>query len=243
MQPMIRTASPLFISTPRFFATPTPDRLASLAVIFGRWDVDKSATLDLEEIQSGFKELGIPHSDATVAKLFLDLVSRDEYDDDICLSNKVVSITEWLDNLPDELADEVIARSAVRLLHTAEAPTSWKPHVQKSIDERLSATDAGARCETTLSPLINIFNEWDTDNSKTLDLEEIKIGLKQLGVVYDDAAVETLFRRLCTGDMDPLYDIEIDLEKRSVSISDWLDHCPLDLQEAIRRAILPSQNK
>jgi Ca2+-binding EF-hand superfamily protein len=243
LRPMIRAAPPMCISMPRFFATPTPDRLASLAVIFGKWDVDQSASLDLAEIKSGLKELGIHYSDASIAKLFLDLVSRDEYDDEIGLSDKVVSLTEWLDNIPDELADEVIARSAVRLLHTAEAPRSWKPHVQKSIDERLALKDTGSRCATTLSPLINAFNDWDTDNSKTLDLLEIKAGLRQLGVAYDNAAVENLFRKLCTSDMDPLYDVAIDLDKRSVSITDWLDNCPPDLQQAIRDAMRLSRHK
>jgi hypothetical protein len=193
------------------------------------------------EIKSGLNELGIPYSDAAIAKLFLDLVRHDEYDDEICLSEKVVGLTEWLDNLPDELADEIVARSAVRLLHTSEAPQSWKPHVQKTTDERLAAKTTGGRAETTLSPLIHAFNEWDTDNSQTLDLHEIKIGLRQLGIAYNEAAVEAIFRSLCASVMDPLYDVAIDLNQRSVSITEWLDNCPPDLQQAIRDAMLPSQ--
>jgi Ca2+-binding EF-hand superfamily protein len=234
------------MSTPRFYATPTPDRLTSLSVIFARWDVDQSATLDLGEIKSGLKELDIPHSDTAIAKLFQDLVNHDEYDDEICLSAKVISLAEWLDNLTDELADEIVTRSAVRLLHTSEAPHSWKPHVQKTIDERLAVKKTGGRAETNLSPLINAFNEWDTDNSKTLDLHEIKIGLRQLGIAYDEAAVEAAFRSLCTSlrmcaHCDPLYDVAFDLDQRSVSITEWLDNCPPDLQQAVRDAVLPSQ--
>jgi Ca2+-binding EF-hand superfamily protein len=247
-RPMITAAAPSPVSAPLSFATPKPDRLASLAVIFDRWDVDKSATLDLEEIKSGLKELGIPVSDAALAKLFLDLVSRDEYDDEICVSEKVVSLSEWLDNLPDTLADEIITRSAIRLLHTAEAPYSWKKHVQKSIHERLSVTDAGSTVKTNLSPLIHVFNEWDTDNSKTIDLSELKAGLRQLGIVYDNEAVEAMFRSLCNAYNDPIdemdeikYHFTIDLSQRSVSIIDWLNECPADLQETIQDAVMKSR--
>jgi Ca2+-binding EF-hand superfamily protein len=245
---MITAAAPSPVSAPLSFATPKPDRLASLAVIFDKWDVDNSATLDLKEIKSGLKELGIPVSDAAVAKLFLDLVSHDEYDDEICLQEKVVSLSEWLDNLPDTLADEIIQRSAVRLLHTAEAPYSWKPHVQKSIDERLSMTYSGSTVKTTLSPLIHVFNEWDTDSSKTIDLSEIKAGLRQLGIVYDNEEVESMFRSLCNAYNDPIDEIDeiryhftTDLSQRSVSIMDWLDKCPPDLQQAIRDAMMKSR--
>ena len=89
LRPMMRAAPLPCMSTPRFYATKTPDRVASLAVIFARWDVDQSANLDLMEIKSGLNELGIPYSDAAIAKLFLDLVRHDEYDDEICLSEKV----------------------------------------------------------------------------------------------------------------------------------------------------------
>jgi Ca2+-binding EF-hand superfamily protein len=239
LRPMVSVAPSRAVSKPRFFATPTPDRLGSLAAIFGKWDVDGSATLDLSEIKSGLKELGITYSDVALAKLFLDLVSRDEYDDEISLSEKVVSLTEWFDNLPDELADEIITRSAVRLLHTEEAPDSWKPHVQKSINERLAVENAGSR--ETLSPLIAAFQNWDTDNSQSLDLQEIKVGLHQLGIEYDNEAVESIFRSLCTSVTDPLYDVAIDLDQRAVSISDWLDNCPPELQKAIRDAMLPSR--
>jgi hypothetical protein len=134
------------------------------------------------------------------------------------------------------------------LLHTSEAPHSWKPHVQETIDERLAVKESGGRAESTLSPFINAFNEWDTDNSKTLDLHEIKIGLRQLGIAYDEAAVEAAFRSLCTSlrmcaHCDPLYDVAFDLDQRSVSITEWLENCPPDLQQAIRDAMLSSQQK
>jgi Ca2+-binding EF-hand superfamily protein len=219
---MIGTAAPLSTSVPRLFATPTKERLASLAVIFDKWDVDKSATLDLEEIKSGLKELKVPHNDASIAKLFLDLVSRDEYDDEIPLDEKVVSLTEWFDNLPDKLADEIIAKSNALL----EAPETWRPYVQKSMDERLGVPET----HTTLSPLINAFNTWDTDDSKSLDLDEIKSGLIELGIEHDTKKVEKLFRSMCASDE---YDEEIDLNQKVVSIAEWLDKCPADLQSAI----------
>jgi Ca2+-binding EF-hand superfamily protein len=219
---MLGAVAPLSISAPRLFATPTPERLASLAVIFEKWDVDNSATLDLEEIKMGLRELKVPHNDASIAKLFLDLATRDEYDEEIPLEDKVVTLTEWFDNLPDKLADEIIAKSNAM----AEAPDSWRPYVQKSIDERLADT----KPKPTLSPLIHAFREWDKDDSKSLDLDEIKSGLTELGVNHDTKTVEKLFLSLCSSDE---YDEEIDLDQKVVSISEWLDKCPPDLQEKI----------
>jgi Ca2+-binding EF-hand superfamily protein len=219
LRPLIGTAAPLSVSAPRLFATPTPARLASLAVIFDKWDVDKSATLDLEEIKSGLKELDVPHSDASIAKLFLDLCSRDEYDDEIPLEEKVVSLTEWFDNLPDKLADEIISRSKAM----GEAPETWRPYVQKTIDDRLGSKEP----KSTLSPLIMAFREWDKDDSKTLDLDEIKSGLTELGIKHDTKAVEKLFKSLCMSDE---YDEVIDLDQKVVSIAEWLDKCPVDLK-------------
>ena len=67
----------------------------------------------------------VPHNDASIAKLFLDLATRDEYDEEIPLEDKVVTLTEWFDNLPDKLADEIIAKANAM----AEAPDSWRPYV------------------------------------------------------------------------------------------------------------------
>jgi Ca2+-binding EF-hand superfamily protein len=217
------------------YATGNRERLEKLSAVFDKWDLDHSATLDLEEIKSGLRELGVAHTDAVVAKLFLDLAARDEYDDEIAISEKVVTLSEWLDYLPDDLAVEILEKTK----GMQSLPGVLAPHVRRVVDERAGDPPTA----TSLSPLVQAFKMWDKDDSMTLDLDEIKSGLAELGVPSDDAEVTKLFKTLTACKSNEEYDDEIPLSEKAVSITEWLDNIPDSLAAPMLKAVMKNAAK
>jgi Ca2+-binding EF-hand superfamily protein len=174
-----------------------------LCSVFAKWDVDHSSTLSLEEIKVGLRELDIENSDGAVARLFIDLAQTD---------HGVVTLSEWLDNLPNDLATKICDNASAQIVpHSAPL----RPHVQRMVDERV----VGAT-QPSLSPLIHAFRMWDKDESMTLTLDEIQSGMKELGLPASDAEVTEVFKKLIATDSSH------DISGAAVTIQDWLDNCP-----------------
>ena len=167
--------------------------------LFREWDDDGSGCVSRKEFHVGMKQLGLDFPVTAMDTLY------DEWDPDGSGHLELKELSKQLRRGNDvTLSAELQAGGAGEIVLKSENSTKLRT---KKVDQRQSSMVQGINLDESKPVaqqlravlvakavrVIDLFREWDDDESGTVTKKEFRMGMKQLGVDFPKAAMDDLF--------------------------------------------------
>ena len=175
---------------------PPPLPASEARAIFDRFDVDRSGSIDYVELREALRALGmavdVPQAEQVLAKFDADASGRLEFDELRTLAEELRAFVGRTGPAPHTPAPHTPAPHTPAP-HTA-APRAPPPRAlpPPAAPPRALPPQAGSSGTSAPTPALGkhekirrIFDDFDRDNSGTIDLSELREALRQLGVPTD----------------------------------------------------------